>query len=297
MKRESFNDKIFIVLNYIVLTIVTLTTLYPLLFVLIASISDPLLVNSGQVWFWPKGITFEGYYRVFQSGNIILGYKNTMMYTFLGTLISLFITFTCSYPLSVKELPYKKTLFMIFAFTMFFSGGIIPTFLLVKNINIYNTIWAMILPGSVSVMNIIISRTYIESSIPTTVTEAAVIDGCNEYSVFFKMILPLSKPILTVLALFYGIQYWNAFFNALIYLSNEKLFPLQVFLREILIQTQLDSQMIMSGSNLEAFDQQSKIAESVKFGVIVVSTLPLLIVFPFLQKFFEKGVMLGAVKG
>jgi len=180
---------------------------------------------------------------------------------------------------------------------MFFSGGIIPTFLLIKSLGMYNTIWAMIVPGSVSVMNIIISRTYIETTIPETVTEAAIIDGCNEYKIFTKMILPLSKPIIIVLALFYGVQHWNAYFNALIYLSNERLFPLQVFLREILIQTQLDSQMLMSGSNMEAFDQQAKIAESVKYGAIVVSTLPLLVVFPFLQNFFEKGVMLGAVKG
>lgn len=297
MKRESFADKIFIVINYILLVFISIIVLYPLIFVVIASISDPLLVNSGQVWLLPKGLTFDGYSRVFQSGNILLGYKNTILYTFIGTIISIAITFTCAYPLTVKELPYRKGIFLFFTFTMFFSGGIIPTFLLIRSLNMYNTVWAMILPGAVSVMNIIIARTFIETNIPSTIIEAAAIDGCNEYQIFAKIILPLSKPILVVLALFYGVQHWNAYFNALIYLSDEKLYPLQVFLREILIQTQLDSQMLMSGSNMEAFAQQSKIAESVKYGVIVVSTLPLLVIFPFLQKFFEKGVMLGAVKG
>jgi len=297
MKRESFGDKIFIVSNHVLLGIVALLTLYPLIFVLVASISDPLLVNNGEVWLMPKGVNFDGYARVFQSWKILLGYKNTVFYSILGTIISIFVTFTCVYPLTVKELPFRKTIFTFFTLTMFFSGGIIPTFLLIKSLGMYNTIWAMIVPGSVSVMNIIISRTYIETTIPETVTEAAIIDGCNEYKIFTKMILPLSKPIIIVLALFYGVQHRNAYFNALIYLSNERLFPLQVFLREILIQTQLDSQMLMSGSNMEAFDQQAKIAESVKYGAIVVSTLPLLVVFPFLQNFFEKGVMLGAVKG
>lgn len=294
---ESTGDKIFNAINNILMAITMLVVLYPILFVISASISDPLLVNSGKVVLFPKGITFEGYARVFQNNDILIGYRNTIFYTVAGVLINLFVTLTSAFALTRKNLPGRTIIVALFTFTMFFSGGMIPSFLLINKLGIYNTVWAILLPGAAAMMYIIIARTYMQSSIPESLQEAALIDGCSDIKVFIMIILPLSTPIITVLGLFYGVGHWNSYFNALIYLSDRNIFPLQVFLREILIQTQIDSQMLMSGANLETFDQQAKIAEMIKYAVIIVSTLPLLIVYPFVQKYFTQGMMIGAVKG
>ncbi|NSW91847.1 MAG: carbohydrate ABC transporter permease [Firmicutes bacterium] len=295
--KETGADKIFNIINITLLTIVLITVLYPLIYVVSASISDPILVNQGKMWLLPKGITFEGYRRVFQYEEIWTGYRNTLFYTLLGTAINLFMTLTCAYPLSRKDF-YGRNLFTaLFTFTMFFSGGLIPTYLIIKKLGMINTIWTMMIPNAVAMWNIIITRTYFQNNIPTELQEAAMIDGCSTTRQFFSVVLPLSTPIIAVMALFYGVGHWNAFFNALIYLRDRNLYPLQLILREILIQQQMSAQMMMSGEDVEAMAVQAKIADIIKYAVMIVATLPVLAVYPLLQKYFVQGIMVGAIKG
>ncbi|MDI6618424.1 MAG: carbohydrate ABC transporter permease [Clostridiales bacterium] len=297
MIRETKMDRIFNFVNDFFLIAVLMVVLYPLIYVISASISDPILVNQGKMWLLPKGITFEGFKRVFQYADIWVGYRNTIFYTLIGTMISLFLTFTCAYPLSRKDLPGRNIFMTIYTITMFFSGGLIPTYLLVKRLGFINKIWSMIIPGSFSVWNLIIVKTYFQNSIPKELQEASMIDGCSNMYIFINIILPLSTPIIAVMTLFYGVGYWNAFFNALIYLSNRRLFPLQLILREILIQQEMSAQMMMNGDNMVAMAEQAKLADIIKYAVIIVSTIPVLIIYPFLQKYFVHGIMVGAIKG
>ena len=241
--------------------------LYPLIFVLVASISDPMEIFQGNVWLWPKGFTLEAYKQVFRNGDIFTGYKNTLIYTVVGTLVTIIITFSAAYPLSRKKLYGRSKLMGFFLFTMFFSGGMIPTYLMVKNLGLYNTMWAVILVGTVSVYNIIVARTFMQNTIPEELYEAASMDGCGDIRVFFNMVLPLSAPILAVLV--------------------------QMFLREILLNNMADSMIDTAGMDISKF----MVGESIKYAVIIVSSVPMLVLYPFLQKFFVKGVMIGAVKG
>ena len=211
----------------------------------------------------------------------------------MGTLVTIIITFSAAYPLSRKKLYGRSKLMGFFLFTMFFSGGMIPTYLMVKNLGLYNTMWAVILVGTVSVYNIIVARTFMQNTIPEELYEAASMDGCGDIRVFFKMVLPLSAPILAVLVLFYGVNFWNSYFNGLIYLSERSAYPLQMFLREILLNNMADSMIDTAGMDISKF----MVGESIKYAVIIVSTVPMLVLYPFLQKFFVKGVMIGAVKG
>ncbi|OGO79994.1 MAG: sugar ABC transporter permease [Clostridiales bacterium GWC2_40_7] len=297
MQKNDLSDRIFDIVNIVILVLVLLVVLYPLIFVVSASVSDPILVNQGKVWLIPKGINFEGYERVFRNSEIVTGYRNTVFYTVFGTLINLFVTLTCAYSLSRKDLRGRGLFMALFTFTMFFSGGLIPTFILVKNLGLYNTIWALVLPNAAAMYNIIVARTYMQVNIPLELQEAAFIDGCSNTRLFLKIVMPLSAPIIAVTALFYGVSHWNSFFNALIYLSNRSLFPLQLIIREILIESQMSAQMITSGGNIEAMAEQARIAEIVKYAVIIVSTVPVLIVYPFLQRYFTQGIMVGALKG
>ena len=267
--------------------------LYPLIFVLVASISDPMEIFQGNVWLWPKGFNLEAYKQVFRNGDIFTGYKNTLIYTVVGTLVTIIITFSAAYPLSRKKLYGRSKLMGFFLFTMFFSGGMIPTYLMVKNLGLYNTMWAVILVGTVSVYNIIVARTFMQNTIPEELYEAASMDGCGDIRVFFKMVLPLSAPILAVLVLFYGVNFWNSYFNGLIYFSERSSYPLQMFLREILLNNMADSMIDTAGMDISKF----MVGESIKYAVIIVSSVPMLVLYPFLQKFFVKGVMIGAVKG
>jgi putative aldouronate transport system permease protein len=293
-KRKSKEDMIFDLINYSVLAVACLLVLYPLYFIVIASFSDPTLVANGKVWLLPKGITFEGYSRIFNDKSIWTGYKNSLLYAGLGALISVSMTITAAYPLSRKDF-YGRNFFMIlFLITMFFGGGLIPTYLLVKKLHMTNTIWAMVIPGAVSVWNIIIARTFFQTSIPDELREAASIDGCSDISFFVKIVLPLSKPIIAVIALYTIVGQWNGFFDALIYLSKEKQYPLQLILRNILIQAEPQKGMLVDVETLMA-KQRAK--ELIKYGVIIVSSLPLLIIYPLIQKYFVKGVMIGSIKG
>ncbi|NSW91088.1 MAG: carbohydrate ABC transporter permease [Firmicutes bacterium] len=297
MISTSKSDKLFSFTNYLLLCIILIIVLYPLIFVVSASISDPYLVSRGEMWLLPKGITFEGYRRVFQNDEVLTGYRNTIFYTLFGTLINLFMTLTCAYPLSRKDFIGRNFFMAIFTFTMFFSGGLIPSYIIIKKLGMLNKIWALIIPNAVSMMNVIIVRTFFQSNIPSQLQEAAEIDGCSIVRLFTNIILPLSKPIIAVMALFYGVQHWNSFFAALIYLTDRSLFPLQLILREILIQNQMSSQMLMTGNELDLIAKQAKAAELIKYSIMIVSTLPVLVAYPFLQRFFVHGIMVGAIKG
>lgn len=296
MKRESFGDKVFIVFNTTFIIFLILIVAYPLVYIMSASISDPTLVNSGKMWLLPKEITFEGYVRVFQNKDIWIGYRNTIFYTITGVLVHLLILLPSSYALSRGNIPYKKAIMWFFLFTMFFNGGLIPTYLLVKGLGMVNTVWAMIIPNALGVWSIIVARAFFQQNIPHTLVEAAEIDGGTDFYIFWKIVLPLSKPIIAVMALFHGVGLWNQYFNALIYLSDTDLYPLQLVLREILILNEMSMDMMMSGQNLESFAEQARIADIIKYAVMIVSALPLLIVYPFLQKYFVKGVLVGSIK-
>ncbi|TWE01032.1 carbohydrate ABC transporter membrane protein 2 (CUT1 family) [Neobacillus bataviensis] len=291
---KSREDKIFDTINFIFLTLICLAVLYPLYFVVIASISNPDLVYNGSVWLLPKEITFEGYKRIFSDPKIWLGYKNTIIYTVLGTAVQVSLTLMAAYALSRKDLYGKSFFMLLILFTMFFSGGLIPTYLVVKQLGMLNTIWAMIIPKAIAVWNLIVARSFFESSIPNELLEAGKIDGCSNTKFFLKIVLPLSKPIIAVLVLFYAVGNWNSYFDALIYLNDESLYPLQLILRNILIQNQMSVQMMSDLDNLAA---QQHVGEIIKYGVIIVAALPLLILYPFVQKYFVKGVLIGGVKG
>lgn len=294
--RQSTFDRIFDVINYGLLCIVLIIFIYPLLFVLSASISDPNAIWNGQVWLLPKDISFAGYNMIFGNENIWIGYKNTIIYAIVGTIINLFVTITAAYPLSRKDFYARNFLMRAYTFTMFFSGGMIPTYLLVKQLGMLDTIWAMIIPNAASVWNVIITRTYFQNNIPDELREAAAIDGCSNIKFLIRIVAPLSAPIIAVMTLFYGVGHWNAFFNGLIYLSDRNKFPLQLFLREILILSQMEQNMLEHVDPHEV-SERMRIAETVKYGVIIVSSLPVLIVYPFVQRHFVKGIMIGSLKG
>ncbi|MFC4324316.1 carbohydrate ABC transporter permease [Litchfieldia salsa] len=292
--RKSREDKIFDILNLLLLTTVMLLVLYPLYFVVIASISNPDKVFNGEVWLWPQDITFEGYQRIFQDDRIWIGYKNTIVYSFVGTLVNVTLTLMAAYALSRKDLIGRNFFMIFFVFTMFFSGGLIPTYLVVKDLGMVNSMWALIIPKAVAVWNLIVARTFFQATIPTELLESAQMDGCSNTKFFLKVVLPLSKPIIAVMVLFYAVGHWNAFFDALIYLNDEGKYPLQLILRSILIQNEASANMV---GDVESFAAQQRISELIKYGVIIVAAIPLLILYPFIQKYFVKGAMIGSIKG
>ncbi|HHV97586.1 MAG TPA: carbohydrate ABC transporter permease [Clostridiaceae bacterium] len=296
MIKENIQDKIFNIVNLVILTIVLIITLYPLYFVAIASFSDPVMVNSGQVILWPKGINFKGYARVFANKEIWSGYRNTVFYTTLGTMINLMFTMPAAYALSRRDMIGRNFIMTLFTITMFFNGGLIPTYLVVKNLGLTNTFWALLLPSAVSTYNLIVSRTYMQNNIPVELQEAAIIDGSSNTRMLFTIVLPLSKPIIAVMALFYGVGHWNQYFSALIYITDKNLKPLQLILRNILLQNEYMASSVSSDS-VETMAEQAKLAESIKYCTIIVASLPVLIVYPFIQKYFTKGIMLGAIRG
>ncbi len=267
--------------------------LYPIYFVVIASFSDSAAVASGQVWLWPKGFTLDGYNELLKHKDVWIGYRNTIMYTVTGTVIGLFVNLTAAYALSRKDLVGRKFLMLLFVFTMFFNGGLIPTFLTVKQFGLYNTFLVMVLPFSVSAYNIIVARTFFQNVIPSDLWDQARIDGCGNIRYFIQIVLPLSKAIISVLGLWIAVGMWNSYFNALIYLKNSELHPLQLVLRNILITNNMQTAL---GSG-EAAQVALRLANLMRYSVIVVSILPIMCVYPFIQKYFNKGVMIGAVKG
>lgn len=292
--RRSRGDLIYSTVTYIILGFLFLITLYPLYFVVIASFSDPALVNSGQIVFWPQGLDFRGYERIFELDRVWHGYLMSIYYTLFGTLFNLFLTFTIAYVLTRKDFMARNFFMKFLMLTMFFGGGLIPTFILVQDLGLYDTPLTLILFGGVSVYNVIVTKSTLENTIPYEMYEAAAIDGCGQIKFFIRFVLPLSKAIIAVMALFYAVGHWNDFMNALIYTNSEELQPLQLVLRNILIEGEM-----LANENLDpdlALLRQQQ-AELMKYGLIVVASVPLLVAYPFIQKFFTQGIMIGSVKG
>lgn len=295
MNKRGMSDKTFDLINNLFLTLIVIVIVYPLVFVISASISDPLAVSSGKMWLFPIDITFDGYKRILEDGSIWLGYRNTIYYTTVGTLIHLFILLPCAYSLSRKELGGRKVILWFILFTMMFSGGLIPTYLVVKNLGMLDSIWALVIPGVVGAWSILVARAFFQQSIPDQLIEAAKIDGANEFYIFLRIVIPLSMPIIAVMALFHAVNLWNQYFNALIYLSDRDKYPLQLILREILVVNQMQLGE-GSGEQTESLVQQVRTGGLIKYAVIIVSSLPLLIAYPFLQRFFVQGVLIGSIK-
>ena len=291
--RLSADDKIYYTFVYIILSLLLLITLYPLIYIVSASFSSAQAVTSGKVFLWPVELGVDGYEAVFKHPNILNSYKNSFVYTVVGTMVNMAMTMIAAYPLSRRDMPHKGLFMFLFTFTMFFSGGMIPMYLTVQQLHIYNTTWAMVLPVAVSAYNLIVCRSFFESGIPVELLEAAKIDGCSDFGFFFKIAIPLSKTIIAVMCLFYATAMWNQFFNALMFLQDDSKMPLQVVLRNLVLMNQ-SNQM---GSSASEMVTKQKLAEQLKYCVVVVSAFPLLCVYPFLQKYFAKGVTIGAVKG
>lgn len=291
---QSKGDRIFNVINYSILAVLLLLVLYPLYFMVIASISDPDLVGNGQVIFLPHGLTLDGYFKIFEDSRILTGYRNTIFYTILGTGINLFCTIPCAYALSRRDLVGRKYGVYLFVFTMMFSGGLIPTYILMDKLNLVGTFWPLMLIGTINPYNLIVAKTYFENTLPLEVLEAAIVDGCSNTKFFMSIAVPLSKPIIAVMALMYGVTHWNEYFRALIYLSRSKtLFTLQVVLRDILV---VNDSIATSGGTTD-IEFKIKLAEQMKYAVIILANIPLILVYPFIQKYFVKGIMIGAIKG
>ena len=292
--KAPLGDKIFIILIYILLAAIMLVVFLPLVYIVSASFSDPQAVISNEVWFLPVRPTLRGYQAVFKNRNILTGFANSFYYMIVGTLVNIAMTVMCAYPLSRKEFTARNKVAMIFVFTMYFSGGLIPTYMLVNSLGLVNTRWSMIIPSAMSTYNMIICRTYFVNSIPDELYEAGQLDGCTPFKYLLRVVVPLSKPILAVLVLYYGVTKWNSYFDAMIYLKSQTMVPLQIVLRDILILNQVDYTMISDASAIAA---QRGLTDLLKYSTIVVASLPVLCIYPFVQKYFVKGVMIGAVKG
>jgi putative aldouronate transport system permease protein len=292
LRKQSLGDKLFDAVVLLISVVLLFIIAYPLWFVVIASFSDPYMVGLGKVWLWPSGFTLMGYERTFSDGRIWLGYRNTIFYTLLGTCTSLLFTIPAAYSLSRKDLAGRNIIMVYFVFTMFFSGGLIPTYLTVNSFKLTNTIWVLIIPFSVSIYNLIISRTFFQANIPHELLEAAKLDGCSNTLFFVYVILPLSKAIIAVIALYCAVGQWNQFFLSLIYVRNDNLIPLQMVLRNILLQNQAWQDSITDPVN-----EFQRIADVMKYSLIIIATAPIMCFYPFIQKYFTKGVMIGAIKG
>ena len=291
--RRQRKDVVFDVILYTICALLLIVILYPLWFIIIASFSDPSAVAGGHVWLWPVGFTMEGYQELLRQPQVWLGYRNTIAYTVVGTLIALAVNIPAAYALSRKDLWGRKGLMGLYVFTMFFSGGLIPIFLTVQQAGLYNTFWVLVLPFSVSAYNIIVARTFFETSLPPDLWDAAQIDGCGNLRFFFTMALPLSKAVISVIALWTAVGQWNSYFNALIYIRDENLYPLQLIMRNILITNQNFAALGTGEAAMIAMRR----ANLVRYAMIIVATVPIMCVYPFIQKYFDQGVMIGAVKG
>jgi len=292
--KLSREDRIFTVANYTFLSFILFIVLYPLIYILSSSFSSTRAVISGRVWLLPVEPSLAGYQAVFKNSQIWTGYTNSAIYTVLGTAINLLMTVMAAYPLSRKDFYGRSFIMALFTFTMMFSGGLIPTYLLVKNLKMLDTRWAMVIPNALGVWNMIITRTYFQTTIPNELSEAAELDGCSDIKFLILIVLPLSGPILAVITLFYAVGHWNSYFNALIYLNSAKLYPLQIILRNILILNQMEAEMI---TDVEEIVAREGLKDLLKYSLIVVASAPVLALYPFVQKYFVKGIMIGSIKG
>lgn len=288
--KLSTGEKAFYAIDYFLVFLVSASCLYPFLYILSASLSDPFAVTRGEVVLFPIGLNFEAYKNVFSSNELWYSYKNTLWYVIVGTTVNVFMTVLMAYPLSRKKFGGRKAINMFVGFTLFFSAPLVPTFLVVRNLGLINSMWALVIPTAIDTFYLIIVRSFFEE-LPESLFEAAVIDGCNDMQILYKIIIYLSGPIMAVMVLFYAVAHWNSYFGALLYLNDDKLYPLQMVLRKILIG--LDANKMTSS----AYDRKDLITMGVRYATIIVSTVPILCVYPFLQKYFVKGVMIGSVKG
>lgn len=295
-RKYLLEDKIFYSISYIVLTIVLIIIAYPLYFMVIASVSDPNAIFNGDVILTIKGFNLNGFKAIFDSESIWIGYRNSLGYMGIGTLINLFVTLPAGYALSRKDLAGRKIFMLMFTLTMFFNGGLIPTYLLVHKIHLFDTFWIMIFISALSVFNLIITKTFFETTISQEIIDAAKIDGCDDVRCFISIILPVSKAIIAVIGLYYGVMHWNSYFNGLIYLRNENLYPLQLVLKNILLNANAAITLIPQSAR-DTIEQQQKTAQSLKYGVVIAASLPVMLIYPFAQKYFVQGVMIGSVKG
>ena len=294
--EKSYSDKIFDVVNLIVMCVLLLIFIWPMWFVLIASFSDPNQLWLGNVILWPKGFTLEAYEKLLEYTDIWIGYKNTILYTVVGTLVNLILTVTLAYPLSRKDFLPRKFIMIMLVITMYFGGGLIPTYLVVKNLGMVNNFWAMIIPGAISTYNVLVVRTYFLNSIPNELHEAAKLDGANNLQFLGKIALPLAKPVVAVVGLYYAVGHWNDYYTALIFLYDKEKFPLTCFLKNLIIDTSTAMRGSF-GSSASEMESMIRLAQSLKYSTIIVAVIPMLIVYPFVQKFFVKGVMIGSIKG
>ena len=290
----SRSDKIYYGVCYAVILALVLVVLYPLIYIVSASFSAPSKVAAGQVWLLPVEPTLYSYELILQYKNVFIGYGNTIFYTLLGTLLNVAITMLCAYPLARKEFSGRLVFSMIFLFTMVFNAGMIPNYLLMRDLHLLNSRWAMLLPGAINVYNMIVARTFIQNTIPQELLEASKLDGCDDIQYFLRIVLPLSTTVIAVITLYYAVAHWNSYFNAFLYLSDRKLYPLQILLRQILVQNNFDTSEV---TDPDLAQQLQGLSEVLKYSVIVVSTAPLMCLYPFVQRHFVKGVMIGAVKG
>lgn len=290
------SDRVFDVVNVLFMVVMLIIFVWPLWFVVIASVSDPNEIWNGNVLLIPKGFTMVAYEALADYSMIWIGYRNTIIYTVVGTLVNLVMTVCAAYPLSRKDFMPRNFFMVMFMITMYFGGGLIPTYLVVSNLNLINTPWAMIIPGACSIYNVIIMRTYFINSIPHSLQEAAELDGANAFQFLMKVVLPLSKPIIAVVALYYAVGHWNDFYTALLYINDQDLLPLQSFLRDILMSNKM-SLNNMQGLDASAAEAKMQLSQTLKYSVIIISTVPVLCVYPFIQKYFVKGIMIGSVKG
>ncbi len=292
--KVTRDDKIFYGICYAITGLLLVVILYPLIFVVSSSFSSGVAISSGQVILWPVEFSTSGYEFIFQYRQVWTGYRNTIVITVVATVLNLFLTICAAYPLSRRDFTARKYYIYLFLIPMFLSGGIIPTYILMAKLNLTNTLWAVILSGAVGITNVIIMRTYFQNSIPYELFEAARLDGISDLGYLLKIALPLSKPVLAVITLYYAMGHWNSYFNAMMYLRDPNLYPLQVVLRDILSASNVDTTQI---DDAEMLAKMQDYMNQLKYALVVVSSLPLLVVFPFVQKFFEKGVMIGSVKG
>lgn len=292
-RKKNRTDKAFDIALIIISLFIMVVIAYPLYFVIIASFSQPEAVLGGKLRFLPIGFNVESYKMVLSERKVWVGYRNTLLYTVLGTCMNLVLTTLAAYALSRKDMPWRTPLTFVISFTMLFGGGMIPVYMVVRGLHLTDTLWAMVIPNAIATYNLLVMKNYFQSSIPEELQEAAAIDGCSHFKTLIKVVLPLSTPILAVIVLFYAVGHWNAFFNAVIYLRNQELFPLQIVLRDILLQNSLEA----VGGDLTGMYEKVMRGETMKYALIIVASAPVIIMYPFVQKYFVKGIMVGAIKG
>ncbi|MBQ6960796.1 MAG: carbohydrate ABC transporter permease [Clostridia bacterium] len=296
--KRTRSDVVYDAVIFVILTIIFLLVAYPLYFVIISSFSDPVAVAGGKVVLYPVGFTLDGYNEVFKAKTVMRGFFNSLLYTAVGVSINLAVTLPTSYALSRKDFPLNKPITLFYIVTMFVGGGMMPTYLVVRDTGLLNTMWALVLPGALGVYNMIVGRTFFTTNIPSELMEAAKLDGCGNTKFFFHIVLPLSGAITAILFLYYGVGHWNSYFSALLYVSDRTKWPLQMELRNILLQNSVNmSKTVMTEEQLAEKERLEALKEMMKYSLIIISSIPVLIIYPFVQKHFVKGVMIGSVKG